>query len=65
MILDPKRVNKGPKTIHCVFIGYAYNNSAYSFIVHKPSIKNIHNNIILQIYISMEGNTKKNIHLRE
>ena len=32
----------------CVFIGYAYNNSAYEFFIHKLSIENIHYNTIIE-----------------
>ena len=31
----PKNVKIGPKTVDCVFIGYAHNNSAYRFLIHK------------------------------
>jgi len=31
----PKQVKIGPKTIDCIFIGYAHNSSAYRFLVHK------------------------------
>jgi len=30
------------------FIGYVYNSSAYQFLIHKSSIKNIHLNIIMK-----------------
>lgn len=29
-----------------VFIGYAYNNSAYEFLVYKSSSENVHPNTI-------------------
>lgn len=29
-----------------VFIGYAYNNSVYGFLVYKSSSENIHSNTI-------------------
>ena len=35
MVPDPKKIKIGPKTIDCVFIGYAINSSAYRFLVHK------------------------------
>jgi hypothetical protein len=33
----------------CVFIGYAYNSSAYRFLVYKSSIENIHPNTIMEL----------------
>lgn len=47
-IPDPKKVRIGPKTVDCVFIGYAYNSSAYRFLVHKSSIDDIHPNTIME-----------------
>ncbi|KAB2610477.1 DNA polymerase zeta catalytic subunit-like [Pyrus ussuriensis x Pyrus communis] len=44
----PKRTKLGPKTIDYVFIGYANNSAAYSFLVVKSSISNIHVNTILE-----------------
>ena len=32
----------------CVFIGYALNNSAYKFIVHKSEILDIYVNMIIE-----------------
>ena len=46
-IPDPKKVKIGPKTVGCVFIGYATNSSAYRFLVHKSDILDIHNNTII------------------
>ncbi|XP_022877047.1 uncharacterized protein LOC111395297 [Olea europaea var. sylvestris] len=40
-IPKPKRVKIGPKTIDCVFIGYAYYNNAYRFLVQKSEILDI------------------------
>ena len=34
-VLIPKKVKIGPKTVDCVFIGYAHNSSAYRFLIHK------------------------------
>ena len=34
----PKKVKIGPKTVDCVFMGYAYNSSAYRFLIHKSEI---------------------------
>ncbi|KAL6521608.1 hypothetical protein OROGR_018177 [Orobanche gracilis] len=34
----PKQVKIGPKTVDCIFIGYAINSSAYRFIIHKSKV---------------------------
>ena len=34
-VLIPKKVKIGQKTVDCVFIGYAYNSSAYRFLIQK------------------------------
>ena len=44
----PKKVKVGPKTIDCVFIGYAQNSNAYHFLVHKSEIPDIHVNMIIE-----------------
>ncbi|KAB2632504.1 DNA polymerase zeta catalytic subunit-like [Pyrus ussuriensis x Pyrus communis] len=44
----PKRQKLGPKTVDCIFIGHAYNSSAYRFLVHKSEIADIHINTILE-----------------
>ncbi|KAL1225865.1 Retrovirus-related Pol polyprotein from transposon TNT 1-94 [Cardamine amara subsp. amara] len=44
----PKKVSIGPKTIDCIFIGYAHNSSAYRFLVHKSDIHDIHVNTIME-----------------
>ena len=38
----------GPKTIDCIFIGYAHNNAAYRFLVHELNIQDIHKNMIME-----------------
>ena len=38
----PKKVRIGPKTIDCVFIGYAHNSAAYQFLVYESNIPDIH-----------------------
>ena len=48
MVPIPKRIKIGPKTIDCIFIGYAINSSAYRFLVHKSNIPDIHVNIIIE-----------------
>ena len=44
----PKRVKIGPKTIDCVFIGYANNSSAYRFLVYKSNIPDIQVNTFIE-----------------
>ena len=44
----PKKVKIGPKTIDCVFIGYAHNSSAYRFLIHKSEIIDMHANTIIE-----------------
>ena len=44
----PKKVKIGPKTVDCVFIGYAHNNSAYRFLTHKSEIFDMHVNTIIE-----------------
>ena len=44
----PKRVKIGPKTISCVFSGYAKNSSAYQFLVYKSDIPDIHVNTFIE-----------------
>ena len=41
-----KRVKVGPKTVDCVFIGYATNSKACQFLVHKSEHPNIHDNTV-------------------
>ena len=31
----PKQVKIGPKTVDCIFIGYAHHSNAYRFLVHN------------------------------
>ena len=44
----PKQVKIGPKTIDCIFIGYANNSKAYRFLVYKSEIPDIHSNTIIE-----------------
>ena len=44
----PKRTKLGPKTIDCVFIGFANANAAYRFLVYKSEVHDIHVNTILE-----------------
>ena len=44
----PKKVKIEPKTVDCVFIGYAHNSSAYCFLIHKSEIIDMHANTIIE-----------------
>ena len=44
----PIRTKLGPKTIDCVFIGFANATAAYRFIVYKSEVHDIHVNTILE-----------------
>ena len=44
----PKRVKIGPKTVDCVFIGYATNSKACHFLVHKSEHPDIHDNTVME-----------------
>ena len=48
MVPIPKRIKIGPKTIDCIFIGYAISSSVYRFLVHKYAIPDIHVNTIIE-----------------
>ena len=45
----PKNVKIGPKTIDCIFIGYAHNSAPYRFLVHESNISDIHKNTIMEL----------------
>ena len=44
----PKMIKIRPKTIDCIFIGYAINCSAYRFLVYKSDIPDVHVNTIIE-----------------
>ena len=44
----PKRTKLGPKTIDCVFIGFANASAAYRFLVYKSDVNDIHVNTIIE-----------------
>ena len=44
----PKRTKLGPKTVDCVFIGYASNSTAYRFLVINSENSEINNNTIME-----------------
>ena len=45
---QPKKVRIRPKTIDCIFIGYAHNSAAYRFLVYESNIPDIHQNTIME-----------------
>ena len=47
-VFPPKKVKIGPKTIDCIFIGYAHNSNAYQFLVYESNILDIHKNTIME-----------------
>jgi len=47
-IPSPKKTKIGPKTIDCIFIGYAKNSSAYRFLIHKLEHSEMHVNTIIE-----------------
>nr|GEU47351.1 putative ubiquitin carrier protein [Tanacetum cinerariifolium] len=44
----PKAQNIGPKSVDCIFIGYAKNNRAYRFIVHESKNMDIQKNTVME-----------------
>ncbi|KAK8685120.1 hypothetical protein V6N13_041128 [Hibiscus sabdariffa] len=44
----PKRMKIGPKTVDCIFIGYAEHSNAYRFLVHDSKNLEIHKNTIME-----------------
>ncbi|GJX45233.1 retrovirus-related pol polyprotein from transposon TNT 1-94 [Tanacetum coccineum] len=44
----PKAQKIGPKSVDCIFIGYAKNSSAYRFIVHESKNPDIQKNTIME-----------------
>src|SRR3954469_24832096 len=44
----PKKVKIGPKTVDCIFVGYANNSNAYRFLVYNSKISDIHKNTIME-----------------
>ena len=48
MVPTPKKMKIGPKTVDCIFIGYAQNSSAYRFLVYKSNNLDIHKNTIME-----------------
>lgn len=38
----------GPKTVDCLFVGYAHNSNAYRFLVLKSEIPDVHTNTVIE-----------------
>jgi hypothetical protein len=43
-----KKRKLGPKTVDCVFLGYAHYSTAYRFLVIKSEITNVHIDTFLE-----------------
>ena len=43
-----KKMKIGPKTVDCIFIGYAHNSNAYMFLVHESKNPDIHKNTMME-----------------
>ncbi|KAD7477702.1 hypothetical protein E3N88_00838 [Mikania micrantha] len=49
VVVPPPKVQRiGPKTMDCVFIGYAHHSSAYQFLVYDLKNPEIHKNTIME-----------------
>ncbi|GKC11271.1 retrovirus-related pol polyprotein from transposon TNT 1-94, partial [Tanacetum coccineum] len=48
VVLTPKAQKIGPKSVDCIFIGYAKNSSAYRFIVHDSKNPDIQKNALME-----------------
>ena len=49
VVPTPKVIKIVPKTIDCLFIGYAQNNIAYRFLMHDSKIPEIHKGTIMEL----------------
>jgi hypothetical protein len=43
-----KKRKLGPKTVDCVFLGYAHHSTAYRFLVFKSEIPDVHIDTFLE-----------------
>ena len=50
---DTKENKISPKTINCIFIGYAHNNKAYRFLVYESKNPDIHKNTVTSRFLDM------------
>ena len=44
----PKKIKIGLKLVDCVFVGYAYNSSAYRSLIHKSDVPSMNVNTIIE-----------------
>jgi hypothetical protein len=42
-----KKRKLGPKTVDCIFIGYAFHNIGYRFLIIKSGVPNMHVDTIM------------------
>ena len=45
----PKALRIGPKTVDCIFIGYAHQSSAHRFLVYESKNPDVHVNTIMEV----------------
>ena len=64
LALLPKKTKLRARTMDCIFIGYVLNSSAYRFLVHKPEISDIHENMIIK-NLEMLCSLKTSFHTNE
>ena len=48
VVPPPKRIKMGSKLVDYVFIGFAYNSSAYRFLIHKYDILDMNAGTIIE-----------------
>ena len=44
----PKKHKLGPKTVDCVFLGYAFHNISYRFLIVKSGVPDMHVGTIME-----------------
>ena len=47
IVPPPKALRIGPKTVDCIFIGYAHQSSAHRFLVHESKNPDVHKHTII------------------
>jgi hypothetical protein len=47
-VLINKKRKLGPKTVDCIFLGYAHHSIAYRFLVVKSEVRDMHVNSLLE-----------------
>ena len=48
VVHSDKKIKIRQKTIDCIFISYAHNNSAYRFLVYESKVPDVHKNMIIK-----------------